>query len=103
MTDIESELANPEFDGMSISEAIDYCINQDPQRPTRFIQARARYQDDEQLVRDYALKPEVTEGLWRMKVAGKLNCTCEAIAMHFDEFDEDVRAAVIAKVQQLSS
>ena len=101
MNDVEALLMNPSFEGMTVSEAVDFCMTQDPGNPMRYKNDRAKYRDDEKLVREYAENPHLTEGLWRMHRAGKINCTCEAIAMHFPEFDEETREAVITKIQQL--
>ncbi len=100
MTDIAKLLENPAFHGMTITQAVDYSIKQDPKTPTRFLTQRAKLGDDERLVREYAENPELKEGLWRMHKAGRVNCTCEAIAMHFPEFI-DLRDIVKAKIGKL--
>ncbi len=100
MTEIEKLLANPMFEGKSISEALDYCVNQDAKEPTRFRIMRAQLQDDEELVRKLAGSPEIREGLWRMHHAGRINSTCEAVAMHFPEFAE-IRDVVVKKIERL--
>ena len=102
MTDILKLLSNPAFKGMTITQAVEHCIKQDPEVPKRFLIRRAQLQDDEQLVREYAENPEIKEGLWRMHAAGLFNCTCEAIAMHFPEF-ADLRDTVKDKLDQLNS
>ncbi|WP_166831855.1 hypothetical protein [Thalassoroseus pseudoceratinae] len=101
MPNIRELLANPVFENLTITQSLDHCIKQDPKTPRRFIIERGKFQDDEELVRHYAEKPEITEGLWRMHQAGKLNCTCEAIAMHFEEFEEDTKELVLKKLEQL--
>jgi hypothetical protein len=102
MAYFKAQMRNSFFENKTIEEAVDYTIKQDPQTPTRFITKRARYRDDERLVREYALNPEVKEGFWRMYQAGKVNCTCEAIALHFWPDDEDIREAVKRKLEQLT-
>ena len=54
---------------MTITQAVEHCIKQDPEVPKRFLIRRAQLQDDEQLVREYAENPEIKEGLWRMHAA----------------------------------
>ncbi len=100
MTDIAKLSKNPAFHDMTITQAVDYAIKQDPKTPTRFLIRRAQLGDDERLLRGYAVNPELKEGLWRMHRAGRLHCTCEAIAMQFPEF-VDLRDIVEAKIKQL--
>lgn len=102
MIDAEKLLANPIFEGKTISAALDHCVKQDPKTPQRFLIRRAQLQDDEALVRELAGNPDVKEGLWRMHHAERINCTCEAVALHFTEFD-DIRDVVIGKSESLFS
>lgn len=102
MIDVEKLLANPCFEGKTISAALDHCVKQDPEIPRRFIVRRAELQDDEVLVRELAGSNKIREGLWRMHQAGRINCTCEAVAVHFPEFS-DIRDVVIEKVERLFS
>ena len=102
MADISRLLTNPTFNGLTVTQAVDHCLKQDPAVPRRFLIRRAQLNDDEQLVREYAENPEIKEGLWRMYEAGLVNCTCEAIAMHFREF-ADLKDVVRDKVAKLSS
>lgn len=78
---------------------MNYCITQDPENPVRFLPRRSKVRNDERLVREYAEDPAIKLGLRRVKQAGKLNCTCEAIAMHFEEF-KDSRDIVIDKIER---
>ena len=102
MIDIEQLLMNPVFEGKTITEALDHCVKQDPKIPQRFLSRRAVLHDDEALVRELAGNSEIKEGLWRMHIAGRINCTCEAVAMHFPEFC-DIKQIVIRKVERLLS
>lgn len=100
MTEIEKLLYNPAFEGKTIAEALDYCIKQDPETPQRFLTDRAKLQDDEEVIRKYAGNPDPKLGLWRMHQSGRINCTCEAVALHFPEF-KDIRHVVLEKVERL--
>ena len=77
---------------VQITVAVDESIDQDPETPTEFLRLRDEYQDDRLLVEFFAKGVEPRLGLVRMAVAGKLDHTCESIALRFPQaFDQSVR------------
>ena len=83
-----------------IRGAVDDSIEQDPETPTDFLRLRDEFQDDRLLVEFFAKGIEPRLGLVRMAVAGKLDHTCESIALRFpDHFDQSVRDDAAEKLE----
>lgn len=87
---------------IQITAAVDESIDQDPEIPTEVLRLRDDYQDDRLLVEFFAKGVEPKPGLVRMAVAGKLEYTCESIALRFPHaFDQSVRDDAAQKLNRM--